>query len=94
MTEIPEPVDTRNNPESRAAEEQVSPSSARASAGGPPPKDAPAAGEAPEQSTGGVADGSPVAGVEITEEDLHDAVPGDTGPDELGHRGPQTQPIR
>lgn len=94
MTETGEPVDIRNNPESRAAEEQVPSSVARAGAGGPPPKDAPAAGEAPATSTGGVADGSPVAGVEITEEDLHDAVPGDTGPDELGHRGPQTSPIR
>ena len=89
MTEIPEPVDIRNNPESRAAAGQVPSSVARASAGGPPPKDAPMAGDVPEPTTGGAADGNPVAGVEIDDEDLADAVPGDTGPDELGQRGPQ-----
>lgn len=83
-----EPVDVRNNPESRAAERDASTSVARASAGGAPPRDAPKAGELPTREAGGTADGNPVAGVTISAADKQDAVSGDTGPDELGQRGP------
>jgi hypothetical protein len=82
--EAAQPVDTRNNPESRAAESGAPTSVARASAGGPPPRDAPASGDLPEQETGGTADGSPVAGVTISAADEQDAVSADTGPVEIG----------
>lgn len=78
-----EPVDVRNNPESRAASADALTRVARASDGGAPPRDAPAAGEMPENLTGGTAEGNPVAGVTISDEDLEAAVPGDTGPNEL-----------
>lgn len=84
----PEGIDVRNNPESRAAAENAPSSVARASAGGMPPRDAPAAGEAPEPASSGTAAGNPVAGVTINPDDRDDAVSGDTGPDELGQRGP------
>lgn len=79
-----EPVDVRNNPESRAAERDAHSSVARASDGGAPPREAPASGELPAATEGGAADGSPVSGVTISPEDQEDAVSGDTGPDELG----------
>jgi hypothetical protein len=69
-----EPIDVRNNPESRAAEADRSSQVARASDGGAPPKVAPDAGELPETVEGGAADGSPVAGVTISEEDRATAV--------------------
>lgn len=87
-TEPPEPVDVRNNRESRAGARDVSSSVARASDGGATPRDAPAPGELPERETGGTADGNPVAGVTISAADEEEAVSGDTGPDELGQRGP------
>lgn len=76
-----EPVDVRNNPESRAAERDASTSVARASDGGAPPRDAPEAGQLPERELGGTADGNPVSGVTITSADQRDAVSGDTGPE-------------
>lgn len=79
-----EPVDVRNNPESRAADRDAHSSVARASDGGAPPRDAPGTGNLPAASEGGTADGSPVSGVTISAEDQQDAVSGDTGPDELG----------
>ena len=88
MTESPEPIDVRNNPESRAGESQSSYSVARASDGGAPPRDAPAPGELPKAEAGGVAEGNPVAGVTISESDAEEAVSGDTGPEELGQKGP------
>jgi hypothetical protein len=84
-----DPVDVRNNPESRAAESDASTPVARASAGGAPPRDAPPAGEMPEPEVGGTASGDPVSGVGISEKDQQEAVSGDTGPDELGPRGPR-----
>lgn len=84
-----EPVDVRNNPESRAAAANAPTPVARASDGGAPPRDAPDAGELPEDEIGGTADGSPVAGVTISEDDRAEAVPGDTGPTELNERGPR-----
>ena len=82
----PEPVDVRNNPGSRAADAQTTSRVARASDGGAPPRDAPATGELPETEEGGAASGNPVAGVTISEDDLKEAVPGDTGP--TGDEGP------
>ena len=78
-----EPIDVRNNRESRAAAADASTRVARASDGGAPPRDAPAAGEMPERTEGGTAAGNPVAGVTIDQDDLDDAVPGDSGPNEL-----------
>lgn len=86
MSEPAEPVDVRNNPESRAASRDASSNVARASDGGAPPRDAPKSGELPVRETGGTADGNPVAGVTISAEDEQDAVSGDTGPTELGQR--------
>ena len=82
-----EQIDVRNNRESRAAEADAHTSVARASGGGAPPRDAPAAGEAPESNDGGAASGSPVAGVTISDDDLDQAVSGDTGP--TGDEGPR-----
>ncbi|MET0695779.1 MAG: hypothetical protein ABWY56_17735 [Propionibacteriaceae bacterium] len=84
--ETPEPVDVRNNPESRAAERDATTSVARASDGGAPPRDAPDAGELPVRETGGTADGNPVSGVTISAADEEEAVSGDTGPLELGQQ--------
>ena len=82
MSEIPaEPVDVRNNPESRAAESDASSSVARASDGGAVPRDAPAAGELPTNELGGTAAGDPLAGVTISAADEQQAVSGDTGPE-------------
>jgi hypothetical protein len=83
-----EPVDVRNNPESRAAERDATTSVARASDGGFPPRDAPRAGELPTTDEGGTASGNPVSGVTISAADQEEAVSGDTGPDELAQRGP------
>lgn len=81
-----EQIDVRNNRESRAAEADAHTGVARASGGGAPPRDAPAAGETPESHDGGTASGNPVAGVTITESDLDEAVSADTGP--TGDEGP------
>lgn len=83
QSEPQEPIDVRNNPESRAGEANSVSRVARASDGGAPPRDAPAAGELPEDLPGGTAEGNPVAGVTISSADLENAVPGDTGPNEL-----------
>ncbi len=76
-------IDVHNNRESRAGESQTTSRIARASDGGAPPRVAPDAGELPEPTYGGVAEGNPVAGVTISDEDLDAAVPGDDGPNEL-----------
>jgi hypothetical protein len=81
MPEQPnDPVDVRNNRESRAAASGASSPVARASDGGSPPRDAPASGELPEVLEGGTAAGSPVSGVTISDEDARDAVKGRPGP--------------
>lgn len=81
MTSEPqEPIDVRNNPESRSGQRDSHYSVARASDGGAPPREAPASGELPTASEGGTAEGNPVAGVTISKEDEEDAVSGDTGP--------------
>ena len=77
--ESPE-IDVRNNRESRAAAADSVTRVARASDGGAPPRDAPAAGERPEDLGGGVAEGNPVAGVTIAREEQAAAVSGDRGP--------------
>ncbi|WP_375425745.1 hypothetical protein [uncultured Friedmanniella sp.] len=82
-TEAPDPIDVRNNPESRAAESDRSSLVSRASDGGAPPRDAPESGELPEAVAGGTAEGNPVAGVTISEADAEEAVSADTGPNEL-----------
>lgn len=74
------PIDVRNNRESKAASSGGLSSVARASDGGSPPRDAPDAGEMPEEMAGGTAAGSPVSGVTISDEDAKDAVKGRPGP--------------
>jgi hypothetical protein len=73
-------IDARNNPESQAAEADRPSGVARASDGGPPPADAPPAGERPAPAESGTAGGDPTAGVTISDADKEDAVSGDTGP--------------
>ncbi len=84
-----ETVDVRNNRESRAASATHASPVARASDGGAVPREAPEAGDLPEPVLDGTADGNPVSGVTISEADLEEAVPGDTGPEEPGGRGRQ-----
>ncbi len=79
-----EGIDAFNNPDAKAYEDNQSSPLARASDGGPPPTDAPLAGEAPELS--GTAAGDVTDGVEISEEDAAHAVPGDEGPEHPGVR--------
>ena len=85
MSEQPEQteVDFRDNRESRAAAANASTPVARASDGGAPPREAPAADELPEPMSGGTAAGSPVDGVTISGDDRDAAVAGDEGPNEL-----------
>ena len=81
MTSEPQdPIDVRNNPESRSGQSDTTYSVARASDGGAPPREAPASGELPTPTEGGTAEGNPVAGMTISKEDQEDAVSGDTGP--------------
>lgn len=82
-----ETVDVRNNRESRAASATHASPVARASDGGAPPRSGPDAGDLPEPVLDGTADGNPVSGVTISEDDLDDAVSADTGPEEPGRRG-------
>ena len=84
----PDPVDVRNNPESRAGAADGVQRVARASDGGAPPRDAPAQGEMPEDVHGGTSEGNPVAGVTIDPEDRENAVTPDdsaTGGPTAGH---------
>lgn len=75
-----QPIDTHSSPEQQAAEADRPSGIARASDGGPPPADAPPAGEQPEPAESGTAGGDPTAGVMISDEDKEDAVSADTGP--------------
>ena len=84
-----ENVDVRNNRESRAAAATHASPVARASDGGAPPRRGPDAGDLPEPVLDGTADGNPVAGVEISDHDADEAVTADSGPQELGFKGPQ-----
>ena len=90
MTSEPhDPIDVRNNPETRSGQSDTTYSVARASDGGAPPREAPASGELPAATEGGTAEGNPVAGMTISKEDQEDAVSGDTGsiglPNNAGH---------
>lgn len=83
----PEPhdgIDAADNAEARAYENSQSSPIARAATSGPPPTDAPAAGEMPEVS--GTGAGNPLAGVGIDDEDAAHAVAGDEGPEHPGVR--------
>ncbi len=92
MTQEPDAIDPRNNPESRVAEESASQTVSRSSAGGPifsgaRPADSvpgpdPQDGD-PESGTGG---GNPLDGVLIDPADAEQAVPGDEGPEHPGQR--------
>jgi len=84
-----ETVDVRNNRESRAAAATHASPVARASDGGAPPRQGPDAGDLPEPVLDGTADGNPVAGLEISDHDADEAVTADSGPEELGFKGPQ-----
>lgn len=83
----PEPhdgIDAADNAEERVYERNQSSPLSRASDGGLPPTDAPAAGEAPEVS--GTGAGDPLAGVHISDADAEEAVAGDEGPEHPGVR--------
>ena len=67
-------IDVRNNRESKAYSAEATQRVARASDGGAPPREAPAAGEMPEHGTEGTAAGNPVAGLEIDAADRAEAV--------------------
>lgn len=67
-------IDVRNNRESRTYAAEATQRIARASQGGAPPRDAPRAGEMPEHGTEGTASGNPVAGLEISADDLEASV--------------------
>ena len=80
-----EGIDAFDNPDARAYERDQSSPLARATGGeGPPPTDAPRAGEAPEVA--GTGAGDPLAGVRIDEDDAAAAVSGDEGPEHPGVR--------
>ena len=101
--QTPEPVDVRNNPESRAADAQTTSRVARASDGGAPPRDAPAAGELPGQRVGAlglppsgpdvpIGRGQPVQDVESQpDRDLRDAVGEHVGADGHGEGRPEAR---
>ena len=84
-----ETVDVRNNRESRAAAASHASPVARASDGGAEPRQGPDAGDLPEPVLDGTADGNPVSGVEISDHDAQEAVAAESGPEELGFKGPQ-----
>ena len=84
-------IDPRNNPESQLAEEGASQTGARSTEdSGVVMSDAPTAGEGADGVIGGhitgVDDGDVLAGVKATQDDVEDAVPGDTGPEHPGER--------
>jgi hypothetical protein len=80
-----EGIDAFDNPDSKAYEANQSSPLARATGGeGPPPTDAPLAGEAPVVT--GTGAGDPLAGVKIDDDDLELAVDGDMGPEHPGVR--------
>jgi hypothetical protein len=90
MPENPlETVDVRNNRESRAAAATHASPVARASDGGAVPRSGPDAGDLPEPVLDGTADGNPISGVTISKDDAEDAVEANSGPEELGFKGPQ-----
>lgn len=66
-----EGLDSFNNPDAEAAENSIQPLQ-RATGEGPPPTDAPAAGEAP--TVEGTGAGDPLAGVHIDADDAAHAV--------------------
>lgn len=78
-----EGIDAFANPEARVYEENQSSPLARASGGGPPPTEAPPAGQMPERS-GGVSAGEPTAGVRLDRDE--ETVAGDEGPEHPGVR--------
>jgi hypothetical protein len=78
-----EGIDAFGNREARAYEENQSSPLSRASGGGPPPTEAPPAGEMPDTS-GGTSGGDPLAGVRVDSDE--ETVPGDEGPENPGAR--------
>jgi hypothetical protein len=84
-----ETVDVRNNRESRAAAATHASPVARASDGGAVPRSGPDAGDLPEPVLDGTADGNPISGVTISKDDAEEAVEANSGPEELGFKGPQ-----
>lgn len=73
-----EGLDAFANPDAKAAEDRIQPLQRSAGGEGPPPTDAPAAGEAPVVE--GTGAGDPLAGVHASDEDSAHAVkPDDSG---------------
>ncbi|HEY2279499.1 MAG TPA: hypothetical protein VGI00_14165 [Streptosporangiaceae bacterium] len=93
MTQEPDEIDPRNNPESELAEESASQTVSRSSSGGPifsglRPADAvPGQSDLPDgDRESGTSGGNPLEGVLIDPDDAEEAVPGDEGPEHPGQR--------
>jgi hypothetical protein len=78
-----EGIDAFANKDARAYEENQSSPLSRASNGGPPPTEAPRAGEMPDIS-GGTSGGDPLAGIRVGDDE--ETVRGDEGPEHPGVR--------
>lgn len=76
-------IDVHNNPESRAYEESTTQRVSRANDGGAPPREAPRAGETPENLFRDPDTWNPVAGREISDEDRDAAVTTDDNATEV-----------
>lgn len=89
MSDTPQ-IDPRNNPESQQAEEGASQTGTRTGQGGPVMSDAPTAEEGADGVIAGRVTGTDsgdiLSGVRASEEDIEEAVSGDTGPEHQGAR--------
>ena len=82
-----EGIDPAANPETEAAERDQSSYVARAGQSGVVDMGSAPGDEQPSKArAGGTAAGTPLAGVTATDEDVEDAVSGDTGPEHPGRR--------
>jgi hypothetical protein len=93
VTQEPQGIDPRNNPESRQAEESASQTGAGSTGGGAVFSGGREPGSVPGQPdpndgdpTSGVGAGNPLDGVLIDPADAEQAVPGDEGPEHPGRR--------
>lgn len=90
MRETTPSIDPRDNPESQLAEDTASQTGARSGQGGAVMSDAPTAQEGAhgviDGNITGTGDGSLLSGVTASEQDVEDAVSGDTGPEHPGER--------
>ena len=82
MTEPHEGIDPYRNPEAETEQREQSPQVARGGVSGTvTPGHAPGPEQPDQAGSGGVADGNPISGVEVSEADRMDAVKPSTGPE-------------